>query len=52
MHQTIIPFYQLNPAMKHYKTITGILRVLQIMAFGILALMIARGITYFSSFAR
>jgi hypothetical protein len=38
--------------MKHYKTITRILHVLQILAFGVLAVMLVRGIKYFAEVAR
>lgn len=38
--------------MKHIKTITRILQVLQILAFGILAAMLVRGIKYFAGVAQ
>jgi len=38
--------------MKHYKTITRILQVLQILAVGVLAAMLVRGIKYFASMAK
>jgi len=38
--------------MKHYKIISRVLAVLQLLAVGILAFMLVRGIKYFATFAK
>jgi len=48
----IILFKNRHPFMKHYKTITRVLFVLQILAVGILAVMLVRGIKYFALIAK